>query len=92
MLSSRSRRTLLKLMAASIGLAGMVACRRPEELILPASRGVEDLIPGKPLFYATAMEMGGRATGLMVEANDGRPIKIEGNPKHPESQGSYNFV
>jgi len=88
MLFSGSRRTLLKLMAASLGLAGLVACRRPEELILPASRGVEDLIPGNPLYYATAMTLGGRATGLMVEAHDGRPTKIEGNPVHPESQGA----
>ena len=46
-LDEPSRRTLLKLMAASFGLAGAVACRRPVENILPFSRGVEDLIPGK---------------------------------------------
>ncbi|MCW5980357.1 MAG: TAT-variant-translocated molybdopterin oxidoreductase [Bryobacteraceae bacterium] len=88
MLESRSRRTLLKLMAASIGLAGLTACRRPVEKILPASRGVEDYIPGNPLYYATAMELGGAAAGLMVEAHDGRPTKIEGNPKHPDSRGA----
>jgi MoCo/4Fe-4S cofactor protein with predicted Tat translocation signal len=88
MLASSSRRTLLKLMAASFGLAGMVACRRPEEKILPLSQGVEHYIPGKPLYYATAMSFAGFTSGLLVEAHDGRPTKIEGNPRHPESAGA----
>jgi molybdopterin-containing oxidoreductase family iron-sulfur binding subunit len=83
-----SRRKLLQLMAASFGLAGLTACRRPVERILPVSRAVEDYIPGAPLYYATAMTLGGTATGLIVECHDGRPTKIEGNPRHPESQGA----
>ncbi|HVX65398.1 MAG TPA: TAT-variant-translocated molybdopterin oxidoreductase, partial [Bryobacteraceae bacterium] len=86
-LDSASRRTLLKLMAASFGLAGLTACSRPVEKILPAAKGVEDQIPGNPLFYATAMPLGGVATGLLVEAHDGRPTKVEGNPEHPFSGG-----
>jgi MoCo/4Fe-4S cofactor protein with predicted Tat translocation signal len=86
-LDSASRRTLLKLMAASFGLAGLTACSRPVEKILPAAKGVEDQIPGNPLFYATAMPLGGVATGLLAEAHDGRPTKIEGNPEHPFSGG-----
>ncbi len=88
MLESSSRRTLLKLMAASFGLAGLTACRRPVENILPAAKAVEDYIPGNPLYYATAFTLGGVATGLLVEAHDGRPTKIEGNPKHPASLGA----
>ena len=87
-LDSASRRTLLKLMAASFGLAGLTACRRPVEKILPAAKGVEDQIPGNPLFYATVMSLGGAGTGLLVEAHDGRPTKIEGNPEHPFSRGA----
>jgi MoCo/4Fe-4S cofactor protein with predicted Tat translocation signal len=83
-----SRRNVLTLMAASFGLAGLTACRRPVENILPVSRAVEDYIPGAPLYYATAMTLGGVATGLMVECHDGRPTKIEGNPRHPESLGA----
>ncbi len=86
-LDSASRRTLLKLMAASFGLAGLTACSRPVEKIMPAAKGVENQIPGNPLFYATAMPFAGSATGLLVEAHDGRPTKIEGNPEHPFSRG-----
>ncbi len=90
MVSGSSRRTLLKLMAASFGLAGLTACRRPVEKILPNVKGVEGYIPGRPMYYATAVSMGGAATGLLVEVNDYRPTKIEGNPDHPFSLGSTN--
>jgi molybdopterin-containing oxidoreductase family iron-sulfur binding subunit len=83
-----SRRTALKLMAASMGLAGLTACRRPVEKILPVVKGVEDYIPGNPLYYATAASLGGAVTGLLVETHDGRPTKIEGNPRHPMSAGA----
>jgi molybdopterin-containing oxidoreductase family iron-sulfur binding subunit len=88
MLDANSRRTVLKLMAASFGLAGLSACRRPVEHILPYSKGVEDMIPGHPYFYSTVMSMGGVTAGLLVESHDGRPTKIEGNPDHPASLGA----
>ena len=84
-----ARRTFLKLMGASIALAGVTACtRQPPEKILPYVRQPEGLIPGKPLFYATAMAVGGVATGLLVESHEGRPTKIEGNRLHPGSLGA----
>src|SRR5271165_3685357 len=88
MLDSASRRNILKLMGASIGLAGLTACRRPVEHILPVSKGVEDYIPGKAYFYATSFPHAGYASGLLVETHDGRPTKIEGNPDHPSSRGA----
>ncbi len=88
LLDSGSRRTLLKLMAAGFGLAGLTACRRPVEKILPLSKGVEGYVHGRPLHYATAVETCGVATGLVVECNDGRPTKVEGNPRHPFSLGA----
>lgn len=88
LLDSGSRRNVLKLMAASFGLAGLAACRRPEERILPHSKGVEDLVPGKPLHYNTVFVQGGHTVGLTVESHDGRPTKVEGNPNHPASQGA----
>ncbi|MBM3726882.1 MAG: 4Fe-4S dicluster domain-containing protein [Acidobacteria bacterium] len=82
-----SRRQVLKLMGASFGLAGLVACRRPEEKIMPLSKGVEDLVPGKPLLYNSVFVHAGAAAGVRVTTHDGRPTKIEGNPDHPYSEG-----
>ncbi len=87
-LDGNSRRTVLKLMAASFGLAGLTACTRPVEHVLPNSKGVDDYIPGAAYFYSTVMSMGGHTSGLLVEAHDGRPTKIEGNPDHPSSLGA----
>jgi molybdopterin-containing oxidoreductase family iron-sulfur binding subunit len=87
-LDAPSRRSLLKLMGASLGLAGLTACSRPVEKILPLSKGVEDYIPGNPMYYASVISLGGTATGLVVETHDGRPTKIEGNPGHPASGGA----
>jgi molybdopterin-containing oxidoreductase family iron-sulfur binding subunit len=84
-----ARRTFLKLMGASLALGGFTGCtRQPVEKILPYVRQPEGLIPGKPLFYATAMALGGVAAGLLVESHEGRPTKIEGNPEHPGSLGA----
>jgi MoCo/4Fe-4S cofactor protein with predicted Tat translocation signal len=84
-----ARRTFLKVMGASLALAGVTACtRQPAERIVPYVRQPEDVIPGKPLYYATAMPLGGVATGLLVESHEGRPTKIEGNALHPGSLGA----
>jgi len=84
-----ARRSFLKLMGASIALAGIGACtRQPAEKIVPYVRQPEEMVPGKPLFFATAMPLGGVATGLLVESHEGRPTKIEGNPEHPGSLGA----
>ena len=83
------RRTFLKLMGASLALAGAGACtRQPLEKIVPYVRQPEDIIPGRPLYYATAMTIGGVASGLLVESHEGRPTKIEGNPDHPDNLGA----
>lgn len=90
MLDGNSRRTVLKLMAASFGLAGLTACRRPVEHIVPVinASDAENYAPGEPFFYSTVHSMGGHVTGLLVETHDGRPTKVEGNPDHPHSLGS----
>ena len=86
------RRGFLKLMSASLALAGVAGCTvQPDELIVPYVRQPEELVPGKPLFYATAMSLGGVAAGLLVESHDGRPTKIEGNPDHPASLGGTDL-
>lgn len=84
-----SRRQFLKIMGASLALAGAAACtKQPPEKIVPYVNQPEQIVPGKPLFFATAMPMGGRATGLLVESHMGRPTKVEGNPQHPASLGA----
>jgi molybdopterin-containing oxidoreductase family iron-sulfur binding subunit len=84
-----SRRRFLQLMGASMALAGLNACtRQPEEKIFPYVQQPEQIVPGKPLFYATAMIRGGYAYGVLAESHTGRPTKIEGNPEHPASFGA----
>jgi molybdopterin-containing oxidoreductase family iron-sulfur binding subunit len=79
-----SRRKFIKLMGASLALAGLAACtRQPSEQITPYVRQPEELVPGRPLFFATAMPLGASSTGLLVESHEGRPTKAEGNPDHP---------
>jgi MoCo/4Fe-4S cofactor protein with predicted Tat translocation signal len=86
------RRGFLKLMGASLALAGVSACtRQPDEAIVPYVRQPEELVPGKPLFFATAMPFAGAGTGLLVESHEGRPTKIEGNPEHPSSRGATDL-
>jgi MoCo/4Fe-4S cofactor protein with predicted Tat translocation signal len=86
-----SRRSFLRVMGASIALAGFASCRKPVQKILPYSRQPEDLVLGEPLFYATSMPFQDSVTGLLVTNNEGRPSKIEGNPDHPASGGKTNI-
>jgi molybdopterin-containing oxidoreductase family iron-sulfur binding subunit len=83
------RRGFLKMMGASLALAGLTGCtRQPEEKIVPYVKPPEDLVPGRPLFFATAVTDGGYAKGVLVESHMGRPTKVEGNPEHPASLGA----
>ena len=84
-----SRRNFMKLMGASMALAGLTACtRQPDEPIVPYVRQPEDLIPGIPKFFATSMTFPTGAIPLLVKSNEFRPTKIEGNPQHPASNGA----
>jgi molybdopterin-containing oxidoreductase family iron-sulfur binding subunit len=83
------RRSFLKLMGASLGLAG-VGCRFKEDKIVPLTRRPEGTIPGTTKRFATVMETDGIGVGLHVTSYDGRPIKVDGNPVHPESLGGAN--
>src|SRR3984957_7695235 len=89
---SVSRRGFLKVMGASMALAGMTGCvRLPLEPIVPYVRQPEEVIPGRPMFYATAMTLGGDANPILVESHLGRPTKIEGNDQHPASLGGTDI-
>ena len=83
-----NRRRVLQLMAASAALTSGACSGPPTEKIVPFVKAPEDELPGKPLFYATAVELNGCGMGVLVEANDGRPTKVEGNTAHPASLGA----
>src|ERR1051325_5782628 len=72
-----SRRNFLKLMGASMALAGvgLTSCRRPEAHLVPFTKSAEWTIPGKPLFYATAMPRRYGAIPLVVTTHDGTRTK-----------------
>ena len=89
-----SRRQFLTLMGASLALAGLSGCSvqpAPSGELVPYVHPPEEVVPGKPLFFATAMTLGGAAVGLLVESHMGRPTKIEGNPDHPASRGATDL-
>lgn len=83
-----SRRSFLKMAAASLALSGLTACtKQPIQSILPYVSQPEEIVPGIPLYYATAMQLGGFATGVLVKNREGHPIKVDGNPDHPAALG-----
>ena len=87
-----SRRNFVKIMASSFAFAGLglTGCRKPVEHIVPFSNKPADYIHGVPQYYATSMPTRSGAIPLVVESNEGRPTKIEGNPQHPDSNGGTN--
>ncbi len=83
------RRDFLRLMGASVALAGVGACtKQPIEKIVPYVEQPENVVPGKPLYFASATSMCGYGQGIVVKSNEGRPTKIEGNRDHPASLGA----
>lgn len=91
------RRKFLKIMAASFAFAGLTACKLPTEKLIPNEkirpyvRPPEEILAGKPLYFATTIPLAGTATGVLVESHMGRPTKIEGNPDHPSSLGGSDI-
>jgi hypothetical protein len=84
-----SRRDFMKLMAASLALAGATGCSdRPDEKLIPYVNQPEGISPGEPVLYASAMpQMDGSVRGVIVTTREGRPIKVDGNPDHPATLG-----
>jgi MoCo/4Fe-4S cofactor protein with predicted Tat translocation signal len=86
------RRRFLQLSSASLALAGLTGCtKQPPEKIVPYVTQPEELVPGKPIYFASAFELDGYANGVLVESHMGRPTKIEGNPEHPASLGATDL-
>jgi MoCo/4Fe-4S cofactor protein with predicted Tat translocation signal len=88
-----SRRGFLKVMGASLALAGLAGCtKQPDEAIYPYVKQPEDLILGKPMFFATVHPFPTGAIPVLVKSDAFRPIKIEGNPEHPMSKGKSDAI
>src|SRR5688572_29222668 len=83
---------MIMLLGASVSLAGLAACRRPVEEIVPFVTAPEEIVPGIPRYYATTMPFRRSAYGLIVESHEGRPTKIEGNPSHPSTLGASSSL
>ncbi len=89
-----NRRDAMKLAGASLALGSLAGCeklRRDPDEILPFVRAPEKYVPGNKLMYATAMQRSEGAVGLLAEANEGRPTKLEGNPAHASSLGASDI-
>ena len=83
-----SRRGFLKVMGASLALAGLAGCtKQPDEPIFPYIKQPEDLVLGKPMFFATAYPFPTGAIPVLIKSDSFRPIKVDGNPEHPMSKG-----
>ena len=88
-----SRRGFMKLMGASMALAGLAGCtKQPDEPIYPYVKAPEDLILGKPMYFATAFPFATGSVPLLVKTDAFRPIKIDGNPEHPVTRGGSDPI
>ena len=88
-----SRRGFLKVMGASLALAGLAGCtKQPDEPIFPYIRQPEDLVLGKPMYFATAHPFPTGAIPVLVKSDSFRPIKVDGNPEHPVSKGKSDAM
>jgi len=89
LLPELGRRDFLKLLGASLAMAGLTACvPLPVTKILPYAKPPEELVPAKPVYFASSMVQDGYAKGVLVKTTFGRPIKVDGNPSHPGNQGA----
>ncbi len=88
-----SRRHFMKLMGASLALAGLSACtlKKTQEAVVPYVVPPEEVVPGRPLFFATTSPWMGYGKGVVVESHEGRPTKVEGNRDHPSSNGAADI-
>ncbi|MBJ6125710.1 TAT-variant-translocated molybdopterin oxidoreductase [Microvirga splendida] len=88
--SQIDRRTLLRLMGASLALGGLAACNGSDagEPLLSQSHNMPGYVPGVPVLIATSLPLNGYGRGVLAKVQEGRPIKIEGNPLHPASLGA----
>src|SRR5699024_2087282 len=79
-------------MGASIALAGFASCRKPVQKVMPYSKMPEEVSPGNPLYYASAMPFQDALNGIVVKTHEGRPAKVEGNEMHQGREGNTSII
>jgi len=87
-LDEPSRRRFLELMGAAVAMAGAAGCSKQHRHVVPAVQGVPNRTLGQTQPYATTMELSGVGYGVLAQNYEGRPIRIDGNPRHPMSLGA----
>ena len=85
-----SRRNFLSLIAASVALAGLEGCKKPVQKIIPYVEAEIGVVPGIPNYYASTLPFKNNALGVVIENHSERPVKVEGNDKHPATMGKSN--
>ncbi|HKZ01452.1 MAG TPA: molybdopterin-dependent oxidoreductase, partial [Pyrinomonadaceae bacterium] len=82
-----SRRTFLEVLGYSTIALSLSGCRAPQQKIVPYLQQPVEFTPGVPSWFASVCGGCSAGCGVLVKVRDGRPIKLEGNPDHPLSQG-----
>ena len=90
--NSLSRRNFLSLIAASVALAGLEGCKKPMQKIIPYVEAEIGVVPGIPNYYASTLPFKNNALGVVIENHSERPVKVEGNDKHPATTVSYTHL
>lgn len=85
--TSVTRRDFLKLMGFSLAAVSAACSRMPVKKVVPYLTKPEEIVPGKSYWYASTCAGCSAGCGALVKTRDGRPIKMEGNPESPMSQG-----
>ena len=88
-----NRRRFLEAAGFSLSVAAMTGCgRAPVETALPHPSQPVGAIPGRLQNYASTCAGCPSGCGMLVGTRDGRPLKMEGLPKHPLSGGGLCAV
>lgn len=82
------RRDFLKLAGFTLGGSLLAGCQQAKvDKAIPFLVKPEEITPGVSVWYATTCSGCTAGCGVLAKNRDGRPIKLEGIPKHPISAG-----
>ncbi|MGH7441993.1 MAG: TAT-variant-translocated molybdopterin oxidoreductase, partial [bacterium] len=82
------RAAFLKLTGFSFAAAALSGCSKAAVKALPYLVEPDTSVPGVADYYASVCGGCSAGCGILAKDRDGRPIKLEGNPKHPVNHGA----